>query len=77
MNKRSGKETCLKVTAVSCPENINGNNVVINTIKAITALNAIIKCLNFNGKSPNIEYNKRKIVLRQQCRFHYLARGRK
>lgn len=77
MNKISGKETCLKVTAVNCPETINGNNVVINTIKTITALNAIIRCLNFNEKSPNIRYNKRKIVLRQQCRIGYLARGSK
>jgi len=77
MNKISGKDTCLKVTAVRCPETTNGNNVVINTIRAITALNAIIRCLNFNEKSPNIRYNKRKIVLRQQCRLCYLARGRK
>ena len=77
MNKSSGKVMYLKVTAFPCPEIIKGNNDVINTITMIITLNMIIRYLNFNENSPNNRYNKRKMMLRQQCRICYLFRGGK
>jgi len=75
MNNISGNVTVLKFTAFPCPESISGNNAVINTKITINTLNAIIRCLNFNENSPTNLYNRRKSVLRQQCRVSYLDRG--
>jgi len=76
MIKRSGKVTYRKVTALPCPA-ITGNNDATKTITTIIMLNMIIKCLNFNENSPNNIYNRRKIMLRQQCWICFLLRGKK
>jgi len=50
----------------------NGNKAIINRVKTIIMLRAIIKYLNFKGNTPIMIHHyrtndKRKLILRQRC----------
>ena len=70
MKMKRGRVKKRRFTVDSDSVKMDGSRAIINRIKMIIMLKAIIRYLNFKGYAPVNSYcwnHRRKLALRQQC----------